>query len=54
MRALYYPEFDVLKMRDLPDPIVTEGEVLLEVAACGLCGSELESFKNTGDMFPKH
>jgi len=46
MRALYYPDFDVLEMRDLPDPIVPEEEVLLEVAACGLCGSELESFKN--------
>ena len=46
MRVLYYPEFDVLEMMDFPDPGVPAGEVSLEVAACGLCGSELESVKN--------
>lgn len=33
-------------MRDEPRPQEIAGEVLMQVAACGLCGSELESFKN--------
>jgi len=46
MKALYYPAFDVLEVRDLPQPTPGPGEVLLKVAACGLCGSELETFKS--------
>jgi L-iditol 2-dehydrogenase len=45
MRALFYPAFDTLEIRDLPPPKAGPGEVLLRVAACGICGSELESFK---------
>jgi threonine dehydrogenase-like Zn-dependent dehydrogenase len=46
MRALFYPAFDSLEIRDLPIPKPAPGEVLVRVAACGLCGSELETFKN--------
>lgn len=46
MKALYYPAFDVLEVRDLPSPIPGPGEVVMKVAACGLCGSELETFKS--------
>jgi L-iditol 2-dehydrogenase len=45
MKALYYPAFDSLEIRDLPVPDPAPGEVLVRVAACGLCGSELETFK---------
>ncbi len=45
MKALFYPAFDELELRDLPVPQPRSGEVLLRVAACGLCGSELETFK---------
>ena len=46
MKTLFYPEFDRLEIRDCPEPKPAEGEVLLQVAACGLCGSELETFHN--------
>lgn len=46
MKTLFYPAFDQLEIRDLPIPQAESGEVLLRVAACGLCGSELETFKN--------
>lgn len=46
MQALLYPAFDELTLTEQPRPIAEEGEVLLRVAACGICGSELESFKN--------
>ena len=45
MRALLYPAFDALEFRsDLPEPVAGPGEVLIEVGACGVCGSELGGF----------
>lgn len=44
MRALYYPAFDELEVVDRPDPQPAPDEVVLRVAACGICGSELEAF----------
>ncbi len=46
MRALYYPAFDQLTQLNLPAPTPADGEVLLQVSACGICGSELESFRH--------
>lgn len=46
MKALFYPAFDRLELAERPDPQAGDGEVLVRVAACGLCGSELETFKN--------
>ena len=46
MRTLFYPEFDRLEIREVaPAPLLPD-EVRIRVSACGLCGSELESFKN--------
>lgn len=46
MRVLHYPEFDRLEVRDLDVLPPKPDEVAVRVAACGLCGSELETFKN--------
>jgi L-iditol 2-dehydrogenase len=46
MRALHYPAFDRLEIRDVADTPPRPDEVRLQVAACGICGSELESFKH--------
>ena len=46
MRVLHYPEFDRLEVRDLDATAPRPDEVSIRVAACGLCGSELETFKN--------
>ncbi|HEY3333010.1 MAG TPA: alcohol dehydrogenase catalytic domain-containing protein [Capsulimonadaceae bacterium] len=46
MKTLYYPEFDRLEIANMPDPQAGAGDVVLEVAAVGLCGSELETFRN--------
>ncbi|MCX6955130.1 MAG: alcohol dehydrogenase catalytic domain-containing protein [Verrucomicrobia bacterium] len=46
MRALLYPEFGRMEMADVPaPPSPAADEVTLRVAACGICGSELEAFK---------
>lgn len=46
MRALFYPAFDRLEIADVPPAPLRPDEVRLQVAACGICGSELETFKN--------
>jgi L-iditol 2-dehydrogenase len=46
MRALLYPEFNRVENATVPDaPPPQADEVTLRVAACGICGSELEAFK---------
>lgn len=46
MRALLYPEFDRIENAIVPEPgPPAPDEVTLAVAACGICGSELEGFK---------
>jgi L-iditol 2-dehydrogenase len=46
MKTLLYPAWDRIEVAEQPKPSPARGEVLLRVAACGLCGSELEAFKN--------
>jgi len=46
MKTLLYPAWDRVELADKPVPSTAPDEVLLRVAACGLCGSELEAFKN--------
>ena len=46
MRALLYPAFEKIENAIVPDaPPPLADEVTLRVAACGICGSELEAFK---------
>jgi len=52
MRALHYPAFDQLEIRDVDVVPPRPDEVRLKVAACGICGSELESFKNRSPRRP--
>ena len=44
MKALLYPDWNRLELTDLPEPVAQDGEVVVRVAACGICGSELETF----------
>jgi len=46
MKSLFYPEFNKLEISEQPMPELGGNEVLIRVAACGICGSELETFKN--------
>lgn len=46
MKSLFYADWETLEIRDHPVPPIAKGEVLLKVNACGICGSELETFKN--------
>jgi threonine dehydrogenase-like Zn-dependent dehydrogenase len=44
LKTLHYPRFDAMEIQEFATPIPGPDEVLLRVAACGLCGSELETF----------
>lgn len=46
MKTLFYPEHDRLEITDRPLPEIGADEVLVKVKACGICGSELETFKS--------
>jgi threonine dehydrogenase-like Zn-dependent dehydrogenase len=46
MKALYYPTWGKLEVRDVPLPSLIDGEVLVRVSNCGICGSELETFRD--------
>lgn len=44
MKALRYLGDQRLEVQELPRPIPTEGEVLLRVKACGICGSDVHGW----------
>ena len=53
MRALLYPAFDRIENATVPEPPPPQpDEVTLRVAACGICGSELEAFKTHSPRRP--
>src|SRR5450755_1312839 len=44
MKALLLTEYSKLAITDLPVPQPTAGEVLIRVAACGICGSDVHGY----------
>lgn len=52
MRVLLYPEFERLEMSEVAPAPLRADEVRLRVAACGICGSELESMKTRSPRRP--
>jgi L-iditol 2-dehydrogenase len=42
MRAGVYREKGAVRVEEVPVPEVTEGEVLIKVAACGVCGTDIK------------
>jgi threonine dehydrogenase-like Zn-dependent dehydrogenase len=44
MKALVYVAPETMEIQQVPDPEVREGEVLLEISAAGICGSDIHGF----------
>ena len=47
MKALLLSEYNRLDIADLPAPQPDAGELLVRVAACGICGSDVHGFDGT-------
>lgn len=53
MKALLLSRYKHLEMVDLPEPVPGPGEVLVRVAACGICGSDVHGYDgSTGRRIP--
>ena len=53
MKALLLSEYNKLQMKDLPSPIPGADELLIQVAACGICGSDVHGYDgSTGRRIP--
>lgn len=44
MKAAVFYDVQDLRLEDVPDPEIGPDDVLVEVAACGICGSDLEYY----------
>jgi len=44
MRAAVFQDVETITIEDVPDPTPAAGDVVVEVAACGICGSDLEYY----------
>lgn len=45
MKALFYPDWGKLDIQEVARPVLQDGEVLIRVSRCGICGSELDTFR---------
>ena len=53
MKALLLSQYKNLEVVDLPTPTPRPGEVLVQVAACGICGSDVHGYDgSTGRRIP--
>lgn len=50
MKAIVYTKPGELKFQDVPIPEPVDGNVLINVEAVGICGSELEGFRETSPL----
>src|SRR5690242_11009272 len=53
MRALLLSQYKQLELVDVPIPTAGAGELLVRVAACGICGSDVHGYDgSTGRRIP--
>jgi len=53
MKALQYMGPNVLELREVENPVLKSGEVLVKIRACGICGSDVHGWLGkTGRRIP--
>ena len=53
MKALVLEAYNELVYKEMPEPVIGENEVLVEVKACGICGSDIHGMDgSTGRRIP--
>ena len=54
MKGVMYENVGKISILDnIPKPSIKPDEVLIKVKYCGICGSDVESFKRAGMYAPK-
>ena len=48
MKALVLEDVAKLVYKDVPDPVMKSGEVMLKIKACGICSSDIPRIFTTG------
>ena len=48
MKGIVFPGDRKVELRDFPDPTPGPGEVVLEIKASGMCGSDLKFYRASG------
>ncbi len=46
MQAIVFPEPQTISLERVPDPAATADEVIVRVATCGICGTDLHIYRN--------
>lgn len=46
MKAAVYQGKEQIVVREVPDPVLDEGEVLLQIEACCVCGTDLRTYRH--------
>ena len=46
MKAAVYEGKEQINVRDVPAPVPAEGELLLEIEACSICGTDLRTYRH--------
>jgi len=44
MKALVYTGPDQMEIRDVPEPVASDGQCIVDVAYCGICGSDMHAY----------
>lgn len=50
MRVVYLEAPHKLYVKELPDPVLTEGHALIEIELCGVCGTEIGGYKGVSPV----
>lgn len=45
MKVLCLPEPENLEIRDMPMPVLTEGQAVIKIEMCGICGSDVTAYR---------
>ncbi|MEN0087831.1 MAG: alcohol dehydrogenase catalytic domain-containing protein [Pseudomonadota bacterium] len=52
MKALVYTGPEALEIREVPDPVLAAGDVLIDIDAVGICGSDMHAFLGHDERRP--
>ncbi|WP_456695876.1 zinc-dependent alcohol dehydrogenase [Aeromicrobium sp. P5_D10] len=48
MTALVFTGPSTVEIQEVPRPVAADGEILIDIVACGICGSELHGIRHVG------